>query len=100
MLTLDAGADTIVLKELIAFDSAKSRKAREEIYGFHIGLRLETSVKELMHPKPLPRGKLDIEHLSIAFKKYPHVFHDLGAELTINDTALMLRNFNGPCGQQ
>ena len=95
VLTLDAGADTIVLKELIASDSTKKRKDREEIYGFHVGLRLETSVEELMHPKPLPRGKLDIEHLSIALKKYPHVFHDLGAELTINDTALLLRNFAG-----
>ena len=95
VLTLNAGSDTLVLKELFAFDTAKSRKAREEIYGFHIGLRLETSVQELMHPKPLPRGKLDIEHLNIAFKKYPHVFHDLGAELTINDTALLLRNFAG-----
>ena len=50
---------------------------------------------ELIHPKPLPRGKLDIDHLNLAFKKYPHAFHDLGAELTINDTALLLRNFAG-----
>ncbi len=48
-----------------------------------------------MHPKPLPHGKLEIEHLNIALKKYPHVFHDLGAELTINDTALLLRNLTG-----
>ncbi len=95
VLTLDAGSDTVILKELFALDSTKTRKAREEIYGFHIGLRLETSVQELMHPRPLPRGKLDIEHLNIALKKYPHVFRDLGAELTINDTALMLRNLAG-----
>jgi AsmA-like C-terminal region/AsmA family len=95
IMTLNAGSDTLILKELLAFDTARSRKAKEEIYGFHIGLKLETSVHELMHPKPLPRGKLNIDHLSIAFKKYPHAFHDFGAELTINDTALLLRNFAG-----
>ena len=90
----------MVLKELFAFDSARSAKAKEEINGFNIGLSLETSVNELLHPKPLPRGKFTIEHLTIAFKKYPHVFHDFGAELTINDTSFRLQNFNGSGGQQ
>ncbi|HEX3767040.1 MAG TPA: AsmA-like C-terminal region-containing protein [Puia sp.] len=94
-LTLNAGSNKMVLKELFAFDSARSAKAKEEINGFNIGLSLETSVNELLHPKPLPRGKFTIDHLSVAFKKYPHVFHDFGAELTINDTSLWLRNFNG-----
>ena len=94
-LTLNAGSSKMVLKELFAFDSARSAKAKEEINGFNIGLSLETSVNELLHPKPLPRGKFTIDHLSIAFKRYPHVFHDFGAELTINDTSLRLRNFNG-----
>ena len=94
-LTLNAGSNKIVLKELLSFDSARSRKAKEEIYGFNVGLALETSVNELLHPKPLPKGKFNIENLSVGFKKYPHVFHDFGAELTINDTALLLRNFIG-----
>jgi hypothetical protein len=94
-LTLHAGSSKMVLKELFAFDSAESAKAKEEINGFNIGLSLETSVNELLHPKPLPRGKFTIDHLSIAFKRYPQVFHDFGAELTINDTSLRLRNFNG-----
>ena len=94
-VTLNAGSDKMLLKDLFAFDSARSTKAREEINGFHIGLSLETSVNELLHPKPLPRGKFTIDHLDIAFKKYPHVFHDFGAELTINDTSFRLHNFNG-----
>ncbi len=94
-LTVNAGSNKIVLKELFAFDSARSAKAKEEINGFNIGLSLETSVNELLHPNPLPRGKFTIDHLSIAFKKYPHVFHDFGAELTISDTSLRLHNFNG-----
>ena len=94
-LRLNAGSNKIVLKELLSFDSAKSQKAKEEIYGFNVGLTLETSVNELLHPKPLPRGKFKIENLSVAFKKYPHIFHDFGADLTINDTSILLRNLTG-----
>lgn len=94
-LTLNARSNKIILKELLSFDSARSRKAKEEIYGFNVGMTLETSVNELLHPKPLPKGKFNIHNLCVAFKKYPHTFHDFGAELTINDTSLLLRNFTG-----
>ncbi len=94
-LKLNAGSNKIVLKELLSFDSAISQKAKEEIYGFNVGLILETSVHELLHPKPLPRGKFSINNLNVAFKKYPHVFHDFGADLTINDTSILLRNLIG-----
>jgi uncharacterized protein involved in outer membrane biogenesis len=95
LLTLNAASNKLILKELLAFDTVSSRNAQEEIYGFNVGLSLETSVHELIHPKPLPKGKFKIENLSVAFKKYPHSFHDFGAELTINDTSLLLRNFAG-----
>lgn len=91
----NAHSRKMVMKELLAFDTAKSRKASEEIYGFNIGLSLETSVAEILKPKPLPKGKFKMEKLYASFKNYPHAFHDFGAELTINDTALLLRNFGG-----
>jgi len=94
-LTFNARSNKMILKELMAFDSTKSNKAKEEIYGFNVGLSMETSVNELLHPKPLPRGKFKLENLYAAFKYYPHAFHDFGAELTINDTAVLLRNFAG-----
>lgn len=95
LVTFQARSNKMVMKELLAFDTAKSNKAKEEIYGFNIGLALETSVTELMNPKPLPRGKFKLEKLYAGFKHYPHAFHDFGAELTINDTSLLLRNFTG-----
>ena len=95
IVTLNAHSNKIILKELLAFDTARSRKAKEEIYGFNIGLSLETSVAELQHPKPLPKGKLTISNLYASFKHYPHAFHDFGAALTINDTSLLLRNLTG-----
>jgi hypothetical protein len=95
LITLNAHSNRMVLKELLAFDTAMSRKAKEEINGFNIGLSLETSVQELTHPSPLPKGKFHIEKLYAGFKRYPHAFHDFGADLTINDTALLLKNFGG-----
>ncbi|HEY4064732.1 MAG TPA: AsmA-like C-terminal region-containing protein [Puia sp.] len=95
LLTFHGSSSKMILKELFAFDSARSAKAKEEISGFNIGLSLETSVDELRHPKPLPKGKLKIENLNAAFKYYPHAFHDFGAELTIIDTSLLLRNLAG-----
>lgn len=95
LLTFQAHSNKLVMKELLAYDTAKSNKAREEIYGFNIGLALETSVKELLHPQPLPKGKFKLEKLYAAFKHYPHAFHDFGAELTIGDTSVQLRNFIG-----
>ena len=94
-LTLNMHSRKMVLKELLAFDTARSAKATEEIYGFNIGLSLETSVNELRHPAPLPKGKFMIHDLYAAFKQYSHAFHDFGAELTIADTTLLLRNFAG-----
>lgn len=94
-VTFNAHSDKIILRELLNADTARNRKAREEIYGFNVGLLLETSVNELQHPKPLPKGKFIIQNLSASFKRYPHAFHDFGAELSIGDTTLRLRNFAG-----
>lgn len=91
----NARSKRMIMKELLSYDTAIARKAKEEIYNFNIGLALETSVKELQHPNPLPRGKFKLEKLYASFKEYPHAFHDFGAELNINDTALLLRNFGG-----
>lgn len=95
VVTLRASSNKLLLKDLLAYDTAKSRRASEEIYGFNLGASLETSVNELRHPQPLPKGKFLIEKLSASFKRYPHAFHDFGAELTIADTSLRLKDFSG-----
>ena len=95
VLRLHANSNRMILRELLNADTTKNRKAREEIYGFNIGLTLETSVSELQHPSPLPKGKFSIAGLSAAFKNYPHAFKNFGADLTIGDTSVLLRNFAG-----
>jgi hypothetical protein len=96
-LTFSAHSNKIVFKELLSFDTVRSRKREEEeqIDGFNVDLALQTSVQEILHPTPLPKGKLTIANLYASFVKYPHDFHDFGAELTIGDTSVLLRNFNG-----
>ncbi len=95
LLTLNARSSKMILKELLAADTNQLSEAKEEIYGLNMELSMETSVDELRHPKPLPKGKFIINDLYAEFKNYPHALHDLGAELTINDTSLVLNNFNG-----
>jgi len=95
VLKLHANSNKMILRELFNADTTKNRKAREEIYGFNIGLTLETSVQQLQHPNPLPKGKFSIAGLSAAFKNYPHAFKNFGADLTIADTSVLLRNFAG-----
>ncbi len=95
VITLGAHSNKLVLKELLSYDTAMSNKMKEEIYGFNIGLKMQTSVNELLHPKPLPRGKFEIEQLNAAFKNYHHSFKDFKAQLIIEDTTLRLREFVG-----
>jgi len=93
-LKLNGHSRLLVLHELLAKDSTE-KKDPEEIRDFNIGLSLETSINDLRQAKPLPKGQLSIHDLSASFKKYPHDFHDFGGDLTINDTALLLRNLAG-----
>ena len=94
-LNLNIHSNQAFLKELFGFDSARAARAREEIHGFNVGLSVNTSVNELLHPRPLPKGKFTVSRLSVSFKRYPHAFHDFGAELTINDSAILLKDFAG-----
>jgi hypothetical protein len=94
-LTLNAKSRQILLAELLSYDTALARKLNEEITGFNIGLVLQTSVKELLNPSPLPRGSLEMKNLNGSFKVYPHKVKDLSALVLINDTTLRLRNLTG-----
>jgi len=94
-VAVNATSNKILFRELVAHDTALSRKLDEELRGFNIGLSLQTSVDQLLHPAPLPKGKFELTNLRASFKKYPHTFKDLGATLTVNDTAVLLRNFVG-----
>ncbi len=93
-LKLNAHSRLLVLHELLAKDSVE-KKDPEEIRDFNLGLSLETSVDDLRHSRPLPKGQLSIHDLCASFKKYPHDFRDFGGNLTINDTALLLQNLAG-----
>jgi hypothetical protein len=98
-LTLNLNSSKVIVKELLASDSALDKEMQEEgneeIRDLNLGLSLETSVYELQHPKPLPKGTFRIGNFEASFKKYPHAFHDFGGQLTINDTSMLLKNLSG-----
>jgi len=98
-LNLNLNSSRMVIKELLASDSMLDKEMQEEgseeIRELNLGLSLETSVYELQHPKPLPRGTFRIANFDASFKRYPHAFHDFGGQLTINDTSLLLKNLTG-----
>jgi hypothetical protein len=94
-LALNAKSNQMLLSELLSYDTALARKLKEEISGFKMGLTLETSVRELLNPEPLPKGKLELKNLNASFKMYPHKVKDMSATVMINDTTLRLRNLTG-----
>jgi AsmA-like C-terminal region/AsmA family len=98
-LTLNLNSSKVIVKELLASDSALDKEMQEEgneeIRDLSLGLSLETSVYELQHPRPLPKGTFRIGNFEASFKKYPHAFHDFSGQLTINDTSLLLKNLAG-----
>ncbi|QJB30990.1 AsmA-like C-terminal region-containing protein [Chitinophaga oryzae] len=94
-VTFRASGNAIHPGELMLADTTHKILRQEVMTGFHIGLAFETSVQELLHPNPLPRGTFRLTNLGAAFKQYPHALHDFGADITINDTSLLVRNFSG-----
>jgi hypothetical protein len=94
-LVLNAASRQMILSELLSYDTALSHKMTEEIRGFNVNLKLETTARQLLNPSPLPKGQFEMKNLRASFKTYPHTFKDLGATVMINDTLLRLRDFTG-----
>lgn len=94
-VTFSASSKRLQLGELYKFDSSYKILSKEVITGFNIGLALETSVKELLHPNPLPRGTFKVEKLNAGFEQYPHALHNFNAAVMINDTSLRVTDFSG-----
>ncbi|CAL1518023.1 AsmA-like C-terminal region-containing protein [Chitinophaga sp. MM2321] len=90
-----ASSNRIRIGELFQLDSTHKLLEKEVMSGFHIGLAFETSVKELLHPNPLPRGNFHVHRLNANFQEYPHTLHNFKTDVAINDTTLLLRNFSG-----
>ncbi|RAJ05180.1 AsmA-like protein [Chitinophaga skermanii] len=94
-LTFNVSSNKLLPAELMKVDTTHKKLREEEMTGFQLAVALETSVKELLNPNPLPRGTFKINKFFAAFKQYPHRFHDFAADIAINDTSLMVKNFEG-----
>jgi hypothetical protein len=94
-LALNVKSAQVKLGTLLSYDTALARAWNEEIHDFSIALKLETTVKELLNPSPLPKGTFEVKNLRGTFKNYAHTLKDIGATVLINDTLLRLRDFTG-----
>ncbi|NIG56467.1 AsmA-like C-terminal region-containing protein [Chitinophaga sp. Cy-1792] len=94
-VTFQVNSNKVLPGELMLADTTHKRLREEVISGFRLALAFETSVNELLHPNPLPKGVFKIEELSSSFKQYPHSLHDFAADVTIGDTSLLVKNFSG-----
>ncbi|NLR60264.1 AsmA family protein [Chitinophaga polysaccharea] len=94
-ITFGVSSRRLQLGELWKLDSIHPVLAKEVVKNFNMGLAFESSVKELLHPRPLPKGTFKIAHLQAAFQQYPHALHDFNAAVTISDTSLRVFNFSG-----
>ncbi|MFY0255749.1 AsmA-like C-terminal region-containing protein [Chitinophaga sp. 30R24] len=95
-VTFGASSKRLQLGQLYKFDTAQHPiLSKEVITDFNIGLAFETSVNELLHPNPLPKGTFTIEKLYAKFQQYPHALHNFNASIAISDTSLRVANFSG-----
>ncbi len=94
-LALNVKSNQLNLADLLSYDTALSKKWNEQVHGFNINLAFETTVDQLLHPSPLPKGTFELKHLRGTFKNYAHTFKDVGATILVNDTLLRLRDFTG-----
>jgi hypothetical protein len=94
-VNLNARSNHMALKELLSYDTALANAWDEDINKFNISLTLKTTVEQLLNPAPLPLGTFEMKHLRASFRKYPHTLKDLNASIAINDSMLMVHNFDG-----
>jgi hypothetical protein len=94
-LNINARSKSIVLKELLSYDTALANQFDEEVHHLNVGLALETSVAQLLHPDPLPLGTFEVKNLRASFKKYPHVLKNINANVKVSDSTLVVWNFSG-----
>lgn len=93
MMSLQAVSNKMLLKDLFAYDT--SLHMTEEVTGFVLGLELNTTVGQILHPAPVPKGQFDLKILNATLKNYKHSFKDISAQLTVNDTMMRLKNLKG-----
>jgi hypothetical protein len=93
LLSLHAVSRRVLLKDIFAYDTSKHMT--EEVSSFVLGLELQTTVEQILHPAPVPKGFFDLKILNATLKNYKHSFKDISAQLTVNDTLIRLRNLKG-----
>lgn len=94
-MELSTRSRKIDLPELLASDTLLAKQYDETIENLSLAVAFETSAKELFTFKYLPKGEFFIDNLYAKFKHYPHILHDVHADIIISDTAFQLIDLSG-----
>jgi hypothetical protein len=88
-------ADKLDVAELLAFDKDLANRFDEEVENLSVAFALETRAAELFDFTWLPKGRFVIDDLYAQFKHYPHVLHDVDADIRIGERDIEVRDFRG-----
>lgn len=91
----NARSNDVQLKDVLAYDTALSNHINEEITSFQLGIEIQTTVDQILNPKPLPKGQFDLKILNATLKNYKHSFKNISAALTVGDTTVRLNDLKG-----
>ena len=98
-LRLSVNSNTLVLAELLAFDTALANAQTEVLSGLTGRMHFVTSVNDLLDQDPLPVGQFFIDELSVKAEHYPHRLHDVHADILITDSTLRIVDLTGTVDQ-
>lgn len=98
-LKLAVESHQLIMRELLAFDTAMARTQHEELTGLSGHMRFVTSVNDLLDHEPLPLGEFFIDDLTVKAKHYPHRLHDVHADVIITDSTLRIADLTGTIDQ-
>ena len=94
-MSLNTRSKHIDLPNLLAFDTLLAKQYDESIENLSLALAFECQAKDLFSFQYLPKGEFYIDDFYAKFKHYPHVLHDIHADVIITDTDLQLIDFSG-----
>lgn len=92
-------AERLDFAELTNADTSDSNFFDEVLTDFNMELAFESTAKELVEFKHLPKGEFFIDGFNGKLKNYPHSLHDFYADIFIEENAFKIVDFKGMIDQ-
>jgi hypothetical protein len=93
-IKMEVESQKLVFRELLAFNPELANRTKEVVTNLRFKAHFETSVSALENASPLPLGEFFIDEFYAKFKYYPHAFHDMEADIIIDEDELFVKSFS------